>query len=170
MCTPAFPAASMSRVFFGTSTVTSSIVTFTCGGASVMPIPRARSSFVSCQNRVLHGTASVDMREEVLGKFLQRALWRCGGEVAERAEGLAADLLAHGLEQGDVARATAALRETCEEHVLPHRPLPAGDALATRLVAEEAREPFKRLDDADAVVEDHDPAGAELGADLSQRV
>src|SRR5205085_8903216 len=62
------------------------------------------------------------------------------------------------------------LRESCEKDLLPHRALATGDAFPARLMTEEARDPFERLDDADPVVEDHDAARSELGADPPQRV
>src|SRR5437588_10324998 len=94
------------------------------------------------------GTRTARVREEVLGELAEGALRRRGREVAQRAQGLAADLLADRLQHRKVTLAAGAGLEALQDLVLPHGPLSAGHALAAGLVAEEAREALQRVDDA----------------------
>src|SRR5438067_13898573 len=78
--------------------------------------------------------ALVDVRLELRAPVLEIALHRIHGEVAERAQGLAQDAPADGVEQVELGELGIAGLDALEELHHPARPFAARRAFAARLV------------------------------------
>src|SRR3954454_8354080 len=100
--------------------------------------------------------AAVDVRLELVPELRDVARDDDRVGVAERAEALAVDPVAHVEQQVELALARGAVLELAQDRRQPARPLAARRALAARLVLVELREPDPELDDAATVVEDDD--------------
>src|SRR5579884_4250511 len=167
---PACSADSTSPVPFGTCTSFPSIVTRTSSGALNAQLLR------DGRVRVL-----VDRREEVrerrvgaeraapAGEVLPelaaelRHTARDGhrGRVAEHAEALADDAIAHVEQDLEIVLARSAVLDRAQDLHEPARPDTARRALPARLVHVELRDAERELHDARAVVDRADDAGAD---------
>src|SRR5438067_12498515 len=133
---PTCLAASTTSVPFGTVTSRPLIVTVTSSSAMVPWVIRAPPQaevFQVLVAEVLHGSRD-----------------RAGGEVAQGAQHLAADLAGQRQQQVEIGFAAAATFQPKQDFVQPTGALAAGGALAARLVAEELLHPGRRPHDADA--------------------
>src|SRR5688572_13971816 len=98
------------------------------------------------------------MMKVLVAELSDRRDHRTDRGVAERAEGLAADVVGHVEQKVGVLLTALSPLHAVENRLHPVRSLAARRALSARLVCEELREPPDRVDDADRFVE-HDDAG-----------
>src|SRR5260221_5458078 len=111
-----------------------------------------RQDVVERRGATERAAALLDVRDELVAELrdVRRDDDRVG--VAERAEALAVDPVAHVEEEVEVALRRPAVFELAEDRGEPARSLAARRALAARLVLVELREADGELDDAAAVV------------------
>src|ERR671914_1536440 len=132
---PTLRPASITLVPGSTSTVRSLMVIL---GTSLRS---ALDAFLEKIPLAREGAGAVaDVPLDLVGKTLDQGLDRTDRRVAQGAQRLAADVLADGEQELRVALAPLAVLEALEHQLHPVRPLPAGRALAARLVVEELRE------------------------------
>ena len=89
--------------------------------------------------------------------------YRPGGCITQRANRLAFDVLCHVDQEVDVAHFSMAVFDAMQHFCHPARAFPARAALATGLVVIKPGEIPKIADDAGAVVENDESAGAQHG-------
>src|SRR4029078_2402664 len=120
---PTSRAASTRFVPSGTSTVRSSIVTLgtVCSITEIAPLGERTA-------------ATVDVLVDLLLEVLDQRLHGPDRRVPQRAERVAADVLADREEELRVAVAPLAVLEAPQQQLEPVRPFAAGRALAARLV------------------------------------
>ena len=116
------------------------------------------------------GAVAVDALLDLGAEVADQALDRPGRRVAERADGVALDLLRDVEQHVDLAALGAALGHA--QHHAPHpaRALAAGRALAAALVLVEVGDAGDRRDDVGRLVEHDHRRRAEAGAEVAQRV
>src|SRR5262245_62395608 len=155
---PAACAASTSPVPFGTSTFRSSTVTETSsdmGVPLVRVLLRRREDALERGLPVERAAAEVDVGLVLVPELVDVAQDRDRVRVAERAQALAHDPVAHGEKEVEVGLRRTAVLDLLEDLRDPLRADAAGRALPARLVLVELRDADPELHHAAAVV-DHD--------------
>src|SRR5581483_11342145 len=179
MSTPAASAVSTRPVPFGTCTSLPSIITRTSSGALKAQLLGHRCVRVLVDGReqvrerrvsAERAAAVLEMRAELAAELRHAARDRHRGGVAEHAEALADDAVADVEDDVEVAGRRGSLLEGAHELDEPARADAARRALAARLVHVELRDAERELDDAGAVVDRTDDAGADEEAVLAERV
>ncbi len=107
------------------------------------------------------GRPRVDALLDHMAKMADQALHRPGGGVAQRADGVAFDLMADIEQHIDLALLGLALGHALEHPPHPARALAAGRALAARLMLVEIGEPRDGADDVGRLVHDDHRRGTE---------
>src|SRR5690606_12757833 len=166
--TPAFSAASMIRVPFGTSTCTPLIVQVTVSFASLAPTSVLPVAIRAISATVRHGPAHSDRRQaRILARFgadqsqvvvpelLDRTRDRRRGGIAQHADRGAGHVRADLQQRVEVLFRAPSRLDPPEDLRQPFRALAARRALPARLVGVELDHPSYRRDDVDRVV-DHD--------------
>src|SRR5205823_11493745 len=113
---------------------------------------------------------SVDPRFDLVTEMCDQALDRPSRGVAERANGMAFDLLGALQEHVDLTLMGAALGHTGQYPPHPSRSLAAGRALAAALMLVKIGDPRDRLDQVGRFVHDDDSGGSEAGTQLAETV
>src|SRR5438309_12038291 len=100
--------------------------------------------------------AGPDMLAKLVAELVDVARDRHRGRVAERAEAVAEDPVAHVEQEVELVLLGAAVLDPVQELHHPARPLATRCALPARLVHVELRYPEAELDEAGAIVDDDD--------------
>ena len=129
------------------------------------------SEHVVQRRRIAERTAaSVDVRHELGAELVDVARDRDRRRLAERAQALAVDPVAHVQQQVELGLLRLAGLEPAQDLRHPARPFAARRALAARLVLVELRDADAELHHAAAVVERDDARRAHRRVQLQQRV
>src|SRR5208282_5611631 len=110
--------------------------------------------------------APLHLREEMADQPLDRP----GGGIAQRADGVALNLVGNLQQRVDLARLGLALDHALHHPPHPPRAFAAGRALAAAFVLVEFGQPRDRLDDVGALIHHDHGCGAEAGFDFIERV
>src|SRR5918994_2118943 len=158
---PSCSAARITSVPGGTSSSWPSMVIFTVVGLSAMRLLVGANG----DARPREGAAAAaDVLVELVAEELQGGDDRAGRPVAEGAEGAPEDRVADVLEGVHVVGLALAALQAAQDLAHPVGALPAGGALAARLVGVEFGEVQARPDHADVLGEDHHRGRAEQAA------
>src|SRR5215207_5969467 len=158
---PSCSAARITSVPGGTSSSWPSMVIFTVVGLSAMRLLVGANG----DARPREGAAAAaDVLVELVAEELQGGDDRAGRPVAEGAEGAPEDRVADVLEGVHVVGPALAALQPAQDLAHPVGALPAGGALAARLVGVELGEVQARPDHADVLGEDHHRGRAEQAA------
>ncbi len=111
-----------------------------------------------------------DVVLELFAEVFHEAGDRPDCRLAERADGVAADVLADAQQLVEIFRSPLALLDAPHDAIHPAGAFAAGRALAAGFLEVEVGQPLQRLDHADAVIHDNHRAGAEHGTGLGDRI